>query len=79
MRDSIRGAINITFGVALASIAAFFIYTGITYGDIKKGVDAYETTRGMEIQLAVLNSKMDSLIGSNEEIKVSIIALKQKK
>ena len=59
-----EGIVKIGLSIGLTALASFLIMVGICYADLQKGVEAYSETRGMAMELAIIRTKLDSLMTS---------------
>jgi len=59
-----EGIVKVGLSIGLTAIASFLIMVGVCYGDLKKGVEAYNETRGMATELAVIRIQLTALMAS---------------
>jgi nitrate reductase beta subunit len=59
-----KGYIKIGWSICITTIVTTLIYVGILYADIKKGVEAYNEIRKMDViatKLDLLSDKVDKM------------------
>lgn len=53
--------VKISLGIAITSVIALLIALGVAYADIQKGVKAYDQMAPVEVQLAIINTKLENI------------------
>jgi len=62
------GFIKIGLTIGATTIASALVSMGLLMGKVEKGVEAYNCTKKLEIQMAIVNTKLDNIIDTQTKM-----------